>query len=270
MRSQPLLAGVDCVKDVSFPIWLHTQKGESRGRSSSRRQSDSPTRTVPNGAIITEGIPCPFDGGALQADAGGDPPPRQTMNGEERTAMEWKCTGFDLLSTRELYSILRIRSTVFVVEYAHPHLDLDCKDECALHVFALEREHGLPSIAAYARLVPGDEQDPEITIDRVVTHTNRRDDETHDELVAHALVAAGATWPDRPIHIIVPADKAAVYERFGFRKTVGPFLEYGIPYIDMAYRLSSVRHHVPAPRSSAVQWISPPVRAPISFGSAIG
>ncbi|WP_206998898.1 GNAT family N-acetyltransferase [Trinickia mobilis] len=184
--------------------------------------------------------------------------------------MDWKCTEFEQLSTRELYSILRIRSTVFVVEYAHPHLDLDCKDDRALHVFALEREQGLQLVAAYARLLPGDEYDPEITIDRIVTYTNRRDDETHDQLVAHALIAARTAWPGRPIHTNVPADQAAVYERFGFRKAVGPFLEHGMPYINMAYRMSLVGHHLPALSLPAVQWISPPGRLPRSIATTIG
>ncbi len=48
--------------------------------------------------------------------------------------MEWKCSEFKHLSTHELYSILRARSAVFVVEYAHIHLDItDDKDQGALH-----------------------------------------------------------------------------------------------------------------------------------------
>src|SRR5260370_35641462 len=46
--------------------------------------------------------------------------------------MDWKRSEFEQLSTRELYSILRIRSAVLVVEYAHIHLDNDCDDGDAL------------------------------------------------------------------------------------------------------------------------------------------
>ncbi len=174
--------------------------------------------------------------------------------------MEWKCSAFDELSPRELYSILRIRSTVFVVEYAHPHLDLDCRDERALHVFALDRARGLRSVTAYARLLPGDEQDPETTIDKVVIESEPRDEGAPDLLIAHALNAARTAWPGRPIVIDVPAEEAAFYRRFGFRKAAGPFLEHGMPYISMAYRLPSVDRRAPALSLPAVEWVSPPIK----------
>jgi ElaA protein len=150
--------------------------------------------------------------------------------------MEWKCSEFRHLTAHELYSILRARSSVFVVEYAHIHLDIDDKDDAALHVFALEPGPDSPQIAAYARLLPGDEQDPEVVIDKVLTTPKRRDDDTHDLLVTHTMAAAQTVWPNHPIHISVATHQEAFYESFGFRKAVGPFLEHGIPYIGMAWR----------------------------------
>ena len=117
--------------------------------------------------------------------------------------MNWKCSDFEHLSTKELYSILRERSTVFIVEYAHIHLDIDDKDKTALHVFLLESGHEAantrPQIGAYARLLPGDELDPEVIIDKLLTSSTRRDDDTHEQLVTHALAAAQTAWPGRPV-----------------------------------------------------------------------
>jgi ElaA protein len=154
--------------------------------------------------------------------------------------MEWKCCEFAHLSGAELYSILRARSAVFVVEYAHLHQDIDDKDAAALHIFALEPEsHSAaeqgPVIAAYARLLPGDELDPEVVIDKLLTTAKRRDDDTHDLLVTHTVAAAHTVWPGHPIHINVAAHQEGFYETFGFRKSVGPFLEHGTPYIGMAW-----------------------------------
>ena len=154
--------------------------------------------------------------------------------------MEWKCSEFEHLTAHELYSILRVRSSVFVVEHAHIHLDIDDKDDTALHVFALEPELDAGpdalKIAAYARLLPGDEQDPEIIIDKVLTTPKRRDDNTHDLLVTHTMAAAQTVWPNHPIHINVATHQEDIYASFGFRKAVGPFLEHGQPYIGMVWR----------------------------------
>ena len=154
--------------------------------------------------------------------------------------MEWKCSEFEHLTAHELYSILRVRSSVFVVEHARIHLDIDDKDDTALHVFAIEPELDAGpdtlKIAAYARLLPGDEHDPEIIIDKVLTTAKRRDDNTHDLLVTHAMAAAQTVWPGHPIHINVATYQEDIYASFGFRKAIGPFLEHGKPYIGMVLR----------------------------------
>jgi ElaA protein len=171
----------------------------------------------------------------------------------EEPVMNWKCSDFEHLSTKELYSILRERSTVFIVEHAHIHLDIDDKDETALHVFLLEAGQTRPQIGAYARLLPGDELDPEVIIDKLLTNSTRRDDDTHDLLVTHVLAAAQTAWPGRPIHVSVPTQQENFYEVFGFRKTVGPFLEHGMPYLGMAWNPSDIDRHA-AHTGSVVQF----------------
>jgi ElaA protein len=150
--------------------------------------------------------------------------------------MEWKCSDFKHLSTGELYSILRVRSAVFVVEFAHIHIDIDDKDQGALHIFLIEPDPVVPEVLAYARLLPGDDIDPEILIDKVLTVPMKRDDDTHDQLLCQALAAAQTVWPDHEVHIHVPALKETLYNSFGFRKTAGPFLEHATPYLRMAWR----------------------------------
>jgi ElaA protein len=156
--------------------------------------------------------------------------------------MEWKCSEFRQLSTHELYSILRARSAVFVVEYAHIHLDLDDKDEAALHIFALEPGFAVPQVVAYARVLPGDEHDSEVVIDKLLTIAKRRDDDTRDLLVAHAVAAVQTVWPDHPIHINVSTHCEDFHEGFGFRKVVGS-LEHGTPCVGMVSRHPRAASH---------------------------
>ena len=62
--------------------------------------------------------------------------------------LETEIKSFTALSSKELYGMLRLRSEIFVVEQNCVYLDIDDKDQNALHV--LGKENGV--IVAYARL----------------------------------------------------------------------------------------------------------------------
>ena len=63
-------------------------------------------------------------------------------------AIKWKTKRFEALSVNEMYSVLKLRSEVFVVEQNCVYQDLDGKDSKALHLFGdLNGE-----IVAYCRL----------------------------------------------------------------------------------------------------------------------
>ncbi|AOK56085.1 drug:proton antiporter [Burkholderia stagnalis] len=147
--------------------------------------------------------------------------------------MEWHCCEFGELSGVDLYAILRARNAVLVVEDAHTHLDIDGKDASALHVYALTRDGDAAQVAAYARLLPADDIDPDVTIDKVLTSEARRDDDTLERLIERALSAARVAWPRIAVRTHVAAHRQAFYKRFGFRKAYGPYLEHGAPFIGM-------------------------------------
>jgi ElaA protein len=147
--------------------------------------------------------------------------------------MNWKTLEFDQLSARELYLILRARSAVFVVEQSHVCLDADGRDENALHVFAVEDMARPMPILAYARLQPGDAEDPEITIDKVLTSPLRRGDGTAELLLERLLEAIAERWPGHAARVSAPVGLRSFYEQFGFRKTEGPYLEHGVPFIGL-------------------------------------
>jgi predicted GNAT family N-acyltransferase len=153
--------------------------------------------------------------------------------------MNWKTLEFDQLSARELYLILRARSAVFVVEQSHVCLDADGRDENALHVFAVE-DMGRPMpILAYARVQPGDAEDPEITIDKVLTSPLRRGDGTAELLLERVLAAIAERWPGHAARVSAPLGLRSFYEQFGFRKTEGPYLEHGVPFIGLTRQVRS-------------------------------
>jgi ElaA protein len=147
--------------------------------------------------------------------------------------MDWKSCEFRQLSSAELYLILRARNAILVVEDANMHQDIDGKDENAIHVFALDTVRGESLVVAYARLLPGDEVDPEAMVDKQLTHTTHRDDDTADRLIEHALNAVCERWPRAPVRTHSPIHRESFYKRFGFRKVDGPFLQHGLPFIGM-------------------------------------
>jgi ElaA protein len=164
--------------------------------------------------------------------------------------MDWKCCEFWQLSSVELYQILHARNAILIVEDAHMHQEIDGKDHNAVHIFALDATTSDPSVVAYARLRPGDEIDPETVIDKVLTHTTHRDDDTAEHLVAHALAVSHDRWPHAPVRTHSPVHRESFYKRLGFRKIDGPFLQHGMPFIGM------IRPPIRAPKS-----ISNPLRA---------
>ncbi|WP_042299107.1 GNAT family N-acetyltransferase [Paraburkholderia kururiensis] len=147
--------------------------------------------------------------------------------------MNWKTLEFEQLTAREMYLILRARSAVFVVEQSHVCLDPDGHDEAALHVFGAEDITRPMPIVAYARVKPGDAEDPDIVIDKVLTSPSRRGDGTAEQLIERVLNAIAQRWPGRVVRVSAPLGLRPFYEQFGFRKTEGPFLEYGVPFIGL-------------------------------------
>jgi ElaA protein len=150
--------------------------------------------------------------------------------------MNWKTLEFEQFTVRELYLIMRARSAVFVVERSHVCLDADGHDEKALHVFAVEDMSRPMPVIAYARIRPGDSEDREVVVDKVLTSPSRRGDGTVEILIERVLNAAAARWPGCVVRVMAPSSQRDFYEQFGFRTTEGPLIEHGIPFIGLTCR----------------------------------
>jgi predicted GNAT family N-acyltransferase len=94
-------------------------------------------------------------------------------------------------------------------------------------------------ILAYARVQPGDAEDPEITIDKVLTSPLRRGDGTAELLLDRVLEAIAERWPGHAARVSAPLNLRGFYEQFGFRKTEGPYLEHGVPFIGLTRQVRS-------------------------------
>ncbi|MDX1625438.1 MAG: GNAT family N-acetyltransferase [Wenzhouxiangellaceae bacterium] len=136
---------------------------------------------------------------------------------------------FESLSARDLYALLALRVEVFVVEQDCPYQDIDGLDFDARHVSAWRGEIPL----AYARLLGPGVRFDEPSIGRVVTAGSARRTGLGRELVRRAIEAADRAWPGRAVRISAQRYLERFYAEFGFETVSEPYLEDGIPHLEM-------------------------------------
>ncbi|NGX83006.1 GNAT family N-acetyltransferase [Aequorivita sp. KMM 9714] len=143
--------------------------------------------------------------------------------------MEIEVKNFEELNTNELYSLLRLRSEVFVLEQDCVYQDIDGKDQRALHVIG--REDG--KIIAYARCFQEGDYFDESSIGRVVVRDNYRKLGYGHKITAAAIKAIEEYYKADKIKISAQTYLVTFYESHGF-KTIGDrYSEDGIPHIAM-------------------------------------
>jgi ElaA protein len=139
---------------------------------------------------------------------------------------------FEELSNEELYEILRLRSTVFVVEQNCVYQDMDRLDYESMHLFAIDSDDR--KIAAYCRLLKkGLSYESHCSIGRVITHADVRATGLGKILMSEAIQKCSSLFPDEPIKISAQCYLLRFYKSFGFAETGDIYLEDGIPHIAM-------------------------------------
>lgn len=97
--------------------------------------------------------------------------------------MELQVKKFSELSTEELYEILRLRVSVFVVEQKCPYMETDDLDQNALHMYFRDAD----GIKAYLRIIDKSDTREYVTIGRVISVKRRRG-------IGTELVREGIAW----------------------------------------------------------------------------
>lgn len=141
----------------------------------------------------------------------------------------FKIKRFNELSVPELYSLLQLRSEVFVVEQNCVYQDIDGKDEKALHIIGEYDE----KTVAYCRLFgPGDYFDT-VSIGRVVVSAAYRDRKWGHILMHEALNSINQIFGEGKITISAQLYLKKFYESHGFTQVGEGYLEDNIPHIKM-------------------------------------
>lgn len=141
----------------------------------------------------------------------------------------WKIKPFEALSLLELYSVLQLRSEVFVVEQNCVYQDIDGKDNKALHVIG---EFNGETVA-YCRLFKSGDYFDQASIGRVIVKENFRDKKWGHDLIKEAIGAVQSHFGESQITISAQLYLKKFYESHGFVQTSDEYLEDGILHIEM-------------------------------------
>ena len=149
--------------------------------------------------------------------------------------IEWKFSAFDALSLTELYAMLQLRSEVFVVEQACVFQDMDGADTKAMHLLGSSGGQ----LMAYARCFAAGVKFKEASIGRLMTRGALRGSGAGHVLVRRALASLTQQWGPQAVRIGAQARLENFYRQHGFETTGLPYIEDGIPHIEMLRHQSS-------------------------------
>lgn len=136
---------------------------------------------------------------------------------------------FEELSTDELYSILQLRSAIFVVEQDCVYQDLDGKDAMAIHV--LGKKEG--ELVAYTRIFAPGAYFKEASIGRVAVKKRERQFGYGRVIMLASIKAVQDYFQESKIHLSAQAYLTKFYQSLGFVVQGETYLEDDIPHIAM-------------------------------------
>ena len=145
--------------------------------------------------------------------------------------MHWEIKAFDQLSLQELYTILTLRTNVFVVEQACPYPDLDGKDPNCLHLLGTINGE----LVAYLRILPAGLRYDKVSIGRVVIKPSHRGKGLGRLMMEQAIHCITNEWKESQIKIGAQAYLEKFYQSLGFEPVSEVYLEDDIPHLDMLY-----------------------------------
>jgi len=134
---------------------------------------------------------------------------------------------YNELSLDELYEILKVRASVFVVEQNCNYVDMDGFDRLAYHVFLTEGDE----IAAYLRVLPKDTVYEEVCLGRVIAV--KRGEGLGAEIVKEGIKVAREKFNADKIIVGAQSYAKGFYEKCGFKQISEEYMDTGIPHIKM-------------------------------------
>ncbi|CAI8306264.1 MAG: Acetyltransferase [Flavobacterium sp. SCGC AAA160-P02] len=136
---------------------------------------------------------------------------------------------FEDLTIENIYSILQLRSEVFVVEQNCVYQDLDNKDQIAYHVIGIKNNQ----LIAYSRIFDSGDYFAKPSIGRIVVKKEYRGFSLGYKLVKESIVFIEKTFTEKSILISAQKYLTKFYNTLGFVQQGEEYLEDGIPHVKM-------------------------------------
>ncbi len=143
--------------------------------------------------------------------------------------LQFKISAFNGLSVSELYQVLRLRESVFIIEQDCIYQDIDNKDQKALNVLGIFDG----KIVAYSRLFQPGDYFEKASIGRVVIDEKYRDRKWGYSLMKASIDGIRSHFGESRIEISAQLYLKNFYENNGFYATSETYLEDDIPHIRM-------------------------------------
>jgi len=157
--------------------------------------------------------------------------------------LKWRSSLFDDLSLNELYEILKVRQAVFALEQNCVYQDADDFDQCSWHLMGWYASHAshasidepnkISELVAYLRVVFPAGKYPEPSIGRVLVTPKFRHKNVGTALMGKAISHISDEYPNSSIRISAQQYLENFYAGLGFKTVSEPYLEDGIPHIEM-------------------------------------
>ena len=136
---------------------------------------------------------------------------------------------FNELSPQDIYSILQLRSEVFVVEQNCIYQDIDDRDQYALHLLLKKNDY----LIGYSRIFKGGDYFKEASIGRVLVKKQDRNNRHGSLLMELSIKAIKDHFKENKIKISAQTYLKKFYNELGFCSVGEEYLEDGIPHIAM-------------------------------------
>ena len=151
--------------------------------------------------------------------------------GSDRIGWQW--SRFNELTADDLYAVVRLRESVFIVEQNCPYPDADGRDPNAWHLLGWLQGSSERKLVAYARIFEPGVRYREGSLGRIVTAPDVRGTGLGRALMAEALRRIESLAPGQLIKIAAQRRLENFYLAFGFRTVSPPYEEDGIIHVDM-------------------------------------
>ncbi|HEY5808694.1 MAG TPA: GNAT family N-acetyltransferase [Povalibacter sp.] len=143
--------------------------------------------------------------------------------------IDWQWCSLEDLSAAQIYKVFAAREAVFVVEQTCAYQDLDGLDLRARHLIGWSAGE----VAAYLRVLGPGTRFAEPSIGRILTTQPFRGSGAGRTLVELSLRHTDMQFPGHSVRISAQAHLEGFYASFGFTVVSTPYLEDGIPHIEM-------------------------------------